>query len=182
MKRARWISRCGVLAAVACMAGGCTRESGAQDARGEAHASAAGVAVYAPRIVEPAADVAALYFVVVDHAGLGDRLLGVQSSVGEAMLHESLDEQGVARMRRALAGFAVPAHGELRLEPGGPHVMLVGLREPLAIGQRIRVTLEFERVGHLSLEVPVVAADGEALALGTPAGESRGDDANARTP
>jgi hypothetical protein len=177
MSCARGTRRGRAIAGIAlCAFVACTREPAAQSSRGEAHAAAAGVSVYAPRIVEPPADVAALYFVVIDHDGLGDRLIGVQSSVGDAMLHETLDEQGVARMRRAEAGLAVPAHGELRLEPGGPHVMLTGLREPLAAGRRVRVTLEFERVGRLALEVPVVAADAaEDVAFGAPpaAGEPR---------
>jgi hypothetical protein len=160
--------RCGVrarrfaalVAALATTA--CARDPALPDARGEAHAAAGGVSVYVPRIVEPAGDVAALYFVVVDREQRGDRLIGVESAVGEAMLHETVDAQGLARMRRAQRGLAVPARGELRLEPGGPHVMLMGLREPLAAGSRVRVTLEFERVGRLLLEVPVVGADEEA--------------------
>lgn len=187
MKCARGMRRGRAIASVAlAVFVGCTREPAAQPARGEAHAAAAGVSVYAPHIVEPPADVAALYFVVIDHDGLGDRLIGVQSSVGDAMLHESLDEQGVAHMRRAEAGLAVPAHGELRLEPGGPHVMLTGLREPLVAGRRVRVTLEFERVGRLALEVPVVAADaGEDVAFDAPpatgeSGSTGGDAERAR--
>jgi hypothetical protein len=174
MRRARGLRRGRAIAGVALAVFlGCTREPAAEPSRGEAHAAAAGVSVYAPRIVEPPADVAALYFVVVDHDGQGDRLVGVRSSVGDAMLHVvTLDEQGVARMRRAEAGLAVPARGELRLEPGGPHVMLMGVREPLKVGRRVRVTLEFERVGRLALEVPVVSADaGEDVALRGPASD-----------
>ncbi len=169
MRLARCMRRGRAIAGVVFAALACTREPATQPSRGEAHAAAAGVSVYAPHIVEPPADVAALYFVVIDHAGLGDRLIGAQSPVGEAMLHETLDERGLTRMRRAEAGLAVPAHGELRLEPGGPHVMLTGLREPLEVGRRVHVTLEFERVGRLALEVPVIAADaGADIALGAP--------------
>ena len=50
-----------------------------------------------------------------------------------------------------------------------PHVMLTDLRQPLAPGARVYVTLEFERAGRLALEVPVVATDAAPdVALGPP--------------
>jgi hypothetical protein len=154
------------IAALAWLAHGCADEPAP---RGEAHAAAGGVAVHAPRIPAPAGDVAALYLVVTDQDGAGDRLLGVHTQVAEAQLHETLEQEGLVQMRRAQDGFAVPARGELRLEPGRAHVMLLGLREPLTPGARVRVTLEFERAGLLALEVPVVPAEQAGdVALGPP--------------
>ena len=159
MSGARWRTAGAWLALGALVAAACGRESHpAVSARAEARASAGGVAVYAPRIPLPAGDVAALYLVVADEEGRGDRLLGIRSEEGEALLHETRLEGGVARMREADQGLAVPAHGELRLEPGGAHGMLRDLRRPLHVGDRIHVTLELERAGRIALEVPVVAA------------------------
>jgi len=151
--------RAAAAAALAWAAIACGSEPSATPPRGEAHAAGGGLAIYAPRIPEPAGDVAALYLVVVDEEGRGDRLLGAQSAIGEAMLHETREQQGLVRMTPARDGLEVPAHGELRLQPGGPHVMWTGLREPLGVGSRVRVTLEFERAGRLALEVPVVPAE-----------------------
>jgi copper(I)-binding protein len=146
----------------------CSSEPGKKSAdRGEAHAASGGLAVYVPRIPVPASDVAALYLVVADNDGDGDRLLGAQCAVGDATLHETRQEDGRVRMQLAAEGLVVPAHGELRLEPGGAHVMLTGLRQRLAAGERVHVTLEFERAGRLALEVPVVAADADDVALGS---------------
>jgi copper(I)-binding protein len=152
-----------LLAGFALVACGGERSPG-EPARGEAHAAGGGVAVYVPRIPAPAGDVAALYLIAVDHDGLGDRLTGVQSGAGDATLHETIEADGLVQMRLAPNGFEVPAGGELRLEPGGAHVMLTGLRKRLAAGERVHVTLEFERAGRLALEVPVVSADDVALA------------------
>jgi periplasmic copper chaperone A len=144
----------------------CGGEPGKTSAgRGEAHAASGGLAVYAPRIPVPASDVAALYLVVADNDGDGDRLIGAQCAVGDATLHETRQEGDRVRMLRASEGLLVPAHGELRLEPGGAHVMLTGLRERLAAGERVHVTLEFERAGRLALEVPVVSVEAEDVAL-----------------
>ena len=136
---------------------------------GEAIAAGGGIAIYAPRIPEPAADVAALYLVVSDQEGRGDRLIAARSETGKAMLHETRDEAGLVRMRQASDGLVVPPNGELRLEPGGAHIMLTDLRQPLAAGARVYVTLEFERAGRLRLEVPVVAMHaGPDVAAGPP--------------
>jgi copper(I)-binding protein len=103
--------------------------------------------------------------VVADHDGRGDRLLGAQCAAGDATLHETRENDGRVVMRRALGGLEVPARGELRLEPGGAHVMLTGLDHPLAAGERVHVTLEFERAGRVALEVPVVEPDAGEVAL-----------------
>jgi copper(I)-binding protein len=42
-----------------------------------------------------------------------------------------------------------------RLEPGGQHIMLMGLSAPLADGDTLELTLTFERAGEITLDVPV---------------------------
>ena len=152
----------GLLAALACCALAwlaCGRES-APPLRGTADAAGNGIAIYAPYIPAPAVpDVAAIYLVVRDEDGNGDRLLSARSEAGDAELHETREESGLVRMQPARDGLAVPARGELRLEPGGAHLMLTNLSQPLAVGSRVHVTLEFERAGRIALEVPVVSAD-----------------------
>jgi copper(I)-binding protein len=61
-------------------------------------------------------------------------------------------QDGVMRMRPVEA-LLVPAHGEAVLEPGGLHVMLMGLGDPLVEGNSLPLTLHFEHAG----EVEVVA-------------------------
>jgi periplasmic copper chaperone A len=152
----RW-RRAAFAAALAAQA--CGREPGPPP-RGTADAAGGGVAVYQPYIPAPAApDVAALYLVVRDEDGNGDRLLSARSEVGDAELHETREESGLVRMEPARDGLALPSGGELRLEPGAAHVMLRNLTQPLVVGSRVHVTLEFEHAGRLALEVPVVPAD-----------------------
>jgi len=149
--------RAACAAALAALA--CGREP-APPLRGTADAAGGGVAIYEPYIPAPAApDVAALYLVVRDEDGNGDRLLSARSEAGDAELHETREDSGLVRMQPAREGLAVPAGGELRLEPGGAHLMLTNLPQPLAVGSRVHVTLEFEHAGRLALEVPVVSAD-----------------------
>ncbi|MEJ2358879.1 MAG: copper chaperone PCu(A)C [Deinococcales bacterium] len=52
--------------------------------------------------------------------------------------------------------LVVPAHGRLVLEPGGDHLMIMGLRKALVVGEPIQLTLTFEGAEPLTVSVPVV--------------------------
>ena len=53
----------------------------------------------------------------------------------------------------------MPARRRLVLRPGGSHLMIVGLRNPLVKGDRVPLTLHFERAGELQVELEVQAGD-----------------------
>jgi periplasmic copper chaperone A len=96
----------------------------------------------------------AAYLTVRNGGDQDDRLIGVSSEVADkALLHSSAMQDGVMKMR-PVEVLEVPAHGEAVLEPGGLHVMLIGLKEPLEEGKSFALTLEFENAG----EVEVVTA------------------------
>lgn len=52
--------------------------------------------------------------------------------------------------------LVIPAHGRLVLEPGGDHLMIMGLQKALVAGQPVQVTLMFEGADALTVSVPVV--------------------------
>ena len=58
------------------------------------------------------------------------------------------------QMQPKPGGFTVPAGGELVLQPGGEHVMLMGLTTPLESGTTATVTLATSD-GDIVLTVPV---------------------------
>jgi len=119
--------------------------------------AAAGLAIFDPFVPAPAGDVAALYLVVQDTSGQGDRLVAASAErAARAMLHQTRREGDTVRMLAAGDGLPVPAGGRLELVPGGPHVMLMGLDGPVAPGDRVSVELEFERAGRIALEAPVI--------------------------
>lgn len=99
--------------------------------------------------------VSAVYLVVANRGEAADRLVGAETGrAARATIHRSVVEDGVAKMRHA-AAVEVPPGGSVRFEPGGLHVMLMGVAPPLVAGERIPVTLVFERAGRLDLSVPV---------------------------
>lgn len=56
-------------------------------------------------------------------------------------LHETIDDAGVMRMRR-IGNAAIPPAGELRLEPSGKHLMLIGPRAALVEGDFVDLVVE----------------------------------------
>lgn len=86
-----------------------------------------------------------------------DKLVGVASAVAEkAELHTHIDDAGVMKMRR-LEGLDLPAGETHTLAPGGDHIMLFGLKEPLKTGAKVPLTLTFEKAGKVDVEAEVVA-------------------------
>lgn len=73
-------------------------------------------------------------------------VVAVTSSLTDRVeLHEMVpDEDGQMLMRQSPDGFTVPAGGTLELAPGGSHVMLMGLTEPIRPGDEVSYTLETE--------------------------------------
>ncbi|QFG20225.1 copper chaperone PCu(A)C [Actinomadura sp. WMMB 499] len=59
----------------------------------------------------------------------------------EIELHEVVGAGGEMKMQAKQGGFVVPAGGELELEPGGYHIMLMGVTEPIEPGQEVAFTL-----------------------------------------
>lgn len=84
-------------------------------------------------------------------------LVGAASSAaGMVQLHETnADGSGGMSMKEKEGGFAIPAGGELRLEPGGDHIMLMDLTAPLLAGDAVEVTLQFAGGAELAITATV---------------------------
>lgn len=95
-------------------------------------------------------------FVVLHNgANTTDRLLAVQTPAAERVeLHHMQMDGDVMRMRQVDA-IDLPAGATVRLEPGGLHLMLVGLKAPLKGGSRVPLTLRFEKAGELTVELAI---------------------------
>ena len=96
----------------------------------------------------------AAYMTIMNKGATPDRLLSVSTlAARKAELHNHTMEGGLMKMRRVGNLNITPGDGTV-LQPGGLHVMLMGLTEPLVEGQSFALTLNFERAG--SIEVTVV--------------------------
>ena len=112
----------------------------------------------------PAGRIGVVYLTITD-TGAPDRLTGVASPVAEsAGLHESFDDHGMAKMRDVAALPVAPGRA-VTLAPGGYHIMLTGLKQPLKQGDDFPITLVFEKAGPVNATVKVRNA-GAAMPMG----------------
>lgn len=98
-------------------------------------------------------------FVTVENKGSADdKLIGATSEqAGEVQLHEMSMEGDVMKMRQLTDGIAIPAGSKVELVPGGLHLMFYKVSAPFAVGQTVKVTLQFEKAGNVDVVLPVVA-------------------------
>lgn len=100
----------------------------------------------------------AAYMTLHNTGDADDTLVAAAADVSERIeLHEHIMDDGVMRMREVDGGIAVPAGGTAVLEPGGLHIMLLGLHAPLLEGESFPLTLTFERAGEVTVDVAVEA-------------------------
>lgn len=77
-------------------------------------------------------------------ASADDRLVGVSSPVaGRGQIHESRVESNMMMMYELRDGLPLPAGQAVELKPGGVHIMLLSVTEPLKAGDTVPLTLTF---------------------------------------
>jgi copper(I)-binding protein len=113
------------------------------------------------REMAPGQSAAAVYLTIVNKGAGSDRLVKVTAAGADATLHSSSSAGGVARMRPLEDGLEVAPRSTVALKPGGTHIMLTGLKQPLRSGQSIDLTLGFARSGNRPIAVRIVPATGE---------------------
>lgn len=113
----------------------------------------------------------AVYMAISNEGDSVDRLIGVASPVaGMSHLHTSEEVDGVMQMRPVDAIEIAPGD-TVSIEPGGLHIMLMGLGAPLVQGTNFPMTLVFETAGSIDIEVHVEAPGAAAPADGMDHGE-----------
>jgi periplasmic copper chaperone A len=103
------------------------------------------------------------YLTIENKGATPDRLIGGSADVaGKVEVHEMATNNGVMTMRPLDKGLLIEPGKTVKLAPGGYHLMLFDLKSPLKQGDKLPVTLEFEKAGKvdLSLEVQGVGAQG----------------------
>ncbi|WP_300321745.1 copper chaperone PCu(A)C [Accumulibacter sp.] len=95
-------------------------------------------------------------FMIVSNTGRSDRkLLKADSPVARRVeLHSHVNDQGVMRMRQ-VTEIVIKAGGQSELKPGGYHVMLLDLRQPLKEGESVPLTLSFDDGFSKQIDAPV---------------------------
>jgi len=102
------------------------------------------------------------YLTISNRGGGDDALVAVTSTAGEARVHSTSMDGGIMRMRQ-INRLPLPGGATVKLEPGGTHVMLTGLSQPLEAGSRLDLTLRFEKSPPRRIAAEVRSASGEQI-------------------
>ena len=107
------------------------------------------------------ASVAAGYLKLTNTGSTPDRLVGGTSeAAGRVEIHEMTMTEGVMHMRPLKDGLELKPGRTVELKSGSFHLMMVGLKQQLQQGQRIKGTLIFEKAGPVDIEYQVEGIGG----------------------
>jgi periplasmic copper chaperone A len=99
----------------------------------------------------------AAYVTIRNTGDKADRLVSIETPVAaRSEVHEMEEEGGVMKMRPA-GPLEIPPGEEVRLEPGGIHIMLMQLRQPLKEGKSIPITFTFRQAGDITMIAPIAS-------------------------
>lgn len=99
------------------------------------------------------------FLTIANRGDTPDRLIAAASPAAEKIEVHAIRVVGSAiAMKRLDNGLALPVATTLTLKPRGYHLLLQGLRAPLAEGTRLPVRLTFENAGSIEIELTVEAA------------------------
>lgn len=118
------------------------------------------------RATAGSAKTGAVYMTVVDQAA-PDRLVAVATpAAGTAELHQTIRDGDVMKMR-PVDGVPIASGKPVTFAPGGYHVMLMDLKQPLREGQSFPLTLTFQNSGQVQTTV-LVKGVGGSMQMGRP--------------
>ena len=107
----------------------------------------------------PGAQTGAVYLTLVNVGSETDKLIGVSGDIAETIeLHTHLHEEGVMKMRRVASVDVISGEATV-FKPGGLHIMLIGLTQPLRKTETFPLMLQFARAGEIAIEVTVKSLD-----------------------
>jgi periplasmic copper chaperone A len=109
------------------------------------------------------AKVAGGYLTIENRGTAPDRLLGGTADIaGKVEVHEMAMDNGVMKMRPLDKGLAIDPGKTVKLAPGGNHLMMQELKGALKQGDKVPVTLQFEKAGKVTVSFDVQGMGAQA--------------------
>ena len=117
------------------------------------------------RATLPNAPVGGGFLTITNKGSVDDRLVSAQSPIAkDTQIHEMAMEGDVMKMRQLVDGIVIPAGETVVLEPGGLHLMFMGLNGPIIEGETVPVTLTFEKAGTVTVDLVAAGSAADAPA------------------
>jgi copper(I)-binding protein len=111
------------------------------------------------------AKIAGGYLTIENKGTAPDKLVGGSGDiVGRVEVHEMAMNNGVMTMRPLDKGLIIDPGKTVKLAPGGYHLMMFDLKGPFKQGEKVPVTLEFEKAGKVALSLDVQGVGAQAPA------------------
>lgn len=115
----------------------------------------------------PGQQVGGGYLKLVNQGVAADRLVSATTAAAASVEIHSMTMEGDVMKMRPVDAIELPSGATVKLQPGGFHLMLMGLKAPLKAGDRIPLTLKFERAGEVVVTVNVEVPKSATGATGT---------------
>lgn len=97
----------------------------------------------------------AVYLTIKNTGTATDVLTAVSTPAAEeSMIHNTIKKDGTMKMLM-MDNVALPIGEEVKFAPKGLHIMLTGLKHPLAEGDKLPLTLTFRNAGELKVQAEV---------------------------
>jgi hypothetical protein len=108
------------------------------------------------RATPKGASVGGGYLTITNTGSAPDKLIGGVTSVANSFeVHEMTMDNGVMKMRPVTGGLEIKPGQTVTLNPGGYHIMLVGLKQQLKEGEHFKAALEFAKAGKVDVDFTV---------------------------
>lgn len=99
--------------------------------------------------------------IITNHGDTSDRLIAVEVDfAAKVEIHETRQNGELMRMVHLPEGLEIAAGETVTLQPGGYHIMFMGLNQQLREGEHFEAVLEFEQAGKLPVAFHVEARSG----------------------
>lgn len=109
------------------------------------------------------AKVAGGYLTIENKGSAPDKLVAVTAEIaGKTEVHEMAMDNGVMKMRPLNKSLVIEPGKIVKFAPGGYHLMLQDLKGPFKEGEKVPVTLEFEKAGKVAVSLDVQGVGAQA--------------------
>ncbi|WP_109764495.1 copper chaperone PCu(A)C [Pleionea mediterranea] len=111
------------------------------------------------RSVLPVQRSTAMYMTLTNHSSTAVELLEVTLDIAKhSMMHQTVEQEGVSSMKHQSSITLAPKQ-TVEFNPGGLHVMLMGLNHPVSEQQVVNGVLHFSDGSKQKFTVPVKSAE-----------------------
>ncbi len=108
------------------------------------------------RATPKGASVGGGYMTITNTGTESDRLSAAPpTSPRRVQIHEMTMDNGVMKMRPVAGGLEIKPGQTVKLNPGGYHVMFMGLKQQLKQGEHFKATLDFAKAGKVDVDFAV---------------------------